>query len=83
MDVHGLPLTNAMLVPLNPADGDPSDVPWEMLSRAELGIEAPSVQIKDEQSAGIVFDWNGNQVARTGRIVAVDRLGMVRFLDAE
>lgn len=83
VDVHGLPLTNAMLVPLNPANGDPSDVPWEMLSRAELGIEAPSVQIKDEQSAGIVFDWNGNQVARTGRIVAVDRLGMVRFLDAE
>jgi len=82
VDVHGLPLTNAMLIPLNPANGEPSDVPWEMLSRAELGIEAPSVQIKDPGSEGIVFDWNGNQVARTGRIVAVDRLGMVRFLDA-
>lgn len=83
IDVHGLPLTNTMLVPLNPANGDPSDVPWEMLSRAELGVEAPTVQIKDDQSTGLVFDWNGNQVARTGRIVAVDRLGMVRFLDAE
>ena len=83
VDVHGLPLTNAMLVPLDPANGEPSDVPWEMLTRAELGIEAPSVQIKDETTEGVVFDMNGNQVVRTGRIVAVDRLGMVRFLDAE
>lgn len=83
VDVHGLPLTNAMLVPLDPANGTPSDVPWEMLTRAELGIEAPSVQIKDDTTEGIVFDMNGNQVVRTGRIVAVDRLGMVRFLDAE
>lgn len=83
VDVHGLPLTNAMLVPLDPATGTPSDVPWEMLTRAELGLEAPSVQIKDEGTEGIVFDLNGNQVVRTGRIVAVDRLGMVRFLDAE
>lgn len=83
VDVHGMPLTNAMLVPLDPANGEPSDVPWEMLTRAELGIEAPSVQIKDETTTGIVFDMNGNQVVRTGRLVAVDRLGMVRFLDAE
>lgn len=83
VDVHGLPLTNAMLVPLDPANGTPSDVPWEMLTRAELGIEAPSVQIKDDTTAGLVFDMNGNQVVRTGRMVAVDRLGMVRFLDAE
>jgi hypothetical protein len=71
-----------MLVPLDPTNGAPSEVPWEMLDRAELGIEAPSVQIQDPRSEGIVFDWNGNQVARTGRVVAVDRLGMVRFLDA-
>jgi hypothetical protein len=83
VDVHGLPLTNAMLVPLDPDNGAPSDVPWEMLTRAELGVEAPSVQIKDDTTGGIVFDLNGNQVVRTGRMVAVDRLGMVRFLDGE
>lgn len=83
VEVHGLPLTNTMLVPINPVNGEPSEVPWEMLSRAELGIEAPSVQVKDEASRGIVFDWKGNPVARTGRMVAVDRLGMIRFLDVE
>ncbi len=83
VEVHGLPLTNTTLLPINPANGEPSEVPWEMLSRAELGVESPSVQVKDEASKGVVFDWKGNPVARTGRMVAVDRLGMIRFLDAE
>ena len=83
LEVHGLPLTNVTLLPLNPANGRPSDVPWEMLDRAELGIEFPSVPAKERngEPGGALFEWRGNAVARTGAIVKVDQLGMVRFLD--
>jgi hypothetical protein len=84
LEVHGLPLTNVTLLPLNPANGRPSDVPWEMLDRAELGIESPSVPAKERNGGpgGALFEWRGAAVARTGAIVKVDQLGMVRFLDA-
>lgn len=86
VEVHGLPLTNVTLVPIDPANGEPSEVPWEMLDRAELGIESPSVQMKDKEKddalSRAIFEWKGNSLARTGKIVEVDRLGMVRFIDA-
>lgn len=85
VEVHGLPLTNVTLVPINPANGEPSEVPWEMLTRAELGVESPSVQMKDkdDEASQTIFEWKGNPMARTGRMVEIDRLGMVRFLDED
>jgi hypothetical protein len=85
LEVHGLPLTNVMLLPIDPTSGQPSEVPWEMLARAELGVESPTIQVReqDDELSESVFDWQGKPVVRTGRIVEGDRLGMVRFLDAK
>jgi len=85
LEVHGMPLTNVTLLPVDPTSGEVSEVPWEMLARAELGIESPTIQVgeQDDELSESVFDWQGKRVVRTGRIVEGDRLGMVRFIDGK
>jgi hypothetical protein len=82
-EVHGLPLVNVSIVPVDPVSGEPSEVPWNLLTQAELGIESPSnlTYASSAHLEGRVLSWKGNSVVRTGKKVVVDRLGFVRFLD--
>lgn len=81
LEIHGLPLVNVTLIPIDPTTREPSDVPWEMLTRAELGVESPSVMVEagGPELAADLITVRGNAVVRTGKVVTVDRLGLVRF----
>lgn len=83
LEVHGLPLVNLTMVPVDPTTGEPSEVPWEMLTRAELGVESPGnvVEAPADWLEQRLFTLRGNAVVRTGRSVSVDRLGLLRFED--
>ena len=72
---------NVTLIPIDPTTREPSDVPWEMLTRAELGVESPSVMVEagGPELAADLITVRGNAVVRTGKVVTVDRLGLVRF----
>lgn len=83
IEMHGLPFTNVDMVPVDPESGAASDVPWEMLDSAELGIQSTSLLL---ELAGRDIDdiktkcRRGTPLVRTDQIVFVDRLGLVRFL---
>lgn len=79
VNAHGIPLVNVMLVPIDPASGRPSEVPWAMLYQAQLGVDSPSGMI------GLVGAETGQDsrvgdVVRTTALVEIDSVGLVRFL---
>jgi acyl-CoA synthetase (AMP-forming)/AMP-acid ligase II len=83
LEMHGLPIVNVDLTPVDPVTGEPSDVPWEMLTKAELGIQSPSILVGEGEGgppATVVKCRRGNPTVRTGEMVFVDRLGLVKFL---
>lgn len=73
---HGLPLANVRLVPIDPATGTASVIPWEMLERAEIAVESPAAMVgtlPPERAADVL---RGNLV-RTGAIASMDHVGVV------
>ena len=82
LPAHGIPLVNVTPVPLNPLRGFPSEVPWWMLDQAELGIDAPSTLVDCSSEERLSHVRVGNAV-RTGHIVEVDLVGVIRFLSEE
>ncbi len=88
LHAHGVPIVNVTLVPVDPGSGRQSEVPWAMLARAELGVEAPSTRVAvagAEAAAGLATpaphaEAAGAIVVRTSAIVEVDTVGIVRFL---
>lgn len=83
LEMHGLPVVNVDLMPVDPVTGETSDVPWEMLTKAELGIQSPAILVGEGEGglpATVVKCRRGNPTVRTGELVFVDRLGLVKFL---
>lgn len=75
---HGFPLVNVSLVPVNPATGKISIVPWEMLECAEVGVETLSAMVGYTEPARSAAVRIG-KVLRTYRIASVDHVGAVTF----
>lgn len=46
----GIPVTNVDVWPLNPANGNPLEVPWEAIEYGEVGVKSPMTAV-DYQSA--------------------------------
>lgn len=42
----GIPVTNVDVWPLNPATGNPLQVPWEAIERAEIGVKSPMLAVE-------------------------------------
>ncbi len=72
---HGFPLVNVSLLPIDPASGQVSIVPWEMLEQAEMGVEALSAMIGYAQPARTAV--KSGTALRTGQIVTMDHVGVV------
>jgi long-chain acyl-CoA synthetase len=47
-DAVGIPLTNVDVWPLNPANGNPLEVPWETIEFGEIGAKSPMVALDYE-----------------------------------
>lgn len=73
---HGFPLVNVSLLPIDPASGQISIVPWEMLEQAEMGVEALSAMIGYAEPARHPARKAGNAL-RTGQIITMDHVGVV------
>lgn len=73
---HGFPLVNVSLLPIDPASGQVSIVPWEMLERAEMGVEALSAMLGYAEPSRNPGSKAGTAV-RTGQIITMDHVGVV------
>ena len=51
-DAAGIPMPNVDLRPLNPADGTPLNIGWEVVERAEIGVKSPLAPAGTEQIQG-------------------------------
>jgi AMP-binding enzyme len=77
---HGFPLVNVTLLPIDPDSGKVSIVPWEMLDRAEVGVEALSAMVgyaETARNAGIRV----GTVMRTRQLASMDHVGVVVLHD--
>lgn len=77
---HGLPLVNVSIVPIDPASGQVSIVPWEMLERAEVGVEALSAMLGYAQPSAA--EARIGKIVRTRQIAAMDHVGVVTLFQA-
>ncbi len=80
IDRHGIPIVNVTITPVDPATKQISSVPWELLDRAEMGVDSPSVMVgavAEEPPAEPPFEDN---IFRTGAIVEMDQVGIIRFI---
>lgn len=65
-DAAGIPLPNVDLRPLNPADGTPLSIGWDVVERAEIGVKSPLAPV----GAPAIQGW-----LRTGVMAEVDPTG--------
>ncbi len=78
LESHGIPLVNVRLVPLDPASGEVSIVPWEMLELAEPGVETVAAMVgyaRSERTAAV----RAGKVLRSHALANVDHVGTVTF----
>jgi AMP-binding enzyme len=73
---HGFPLVNVSLIPIDPASGKVSIVPWEMLEEAEVGVEALSAMVGYVEPSHNVGIKAGTAV-RTRQVASMDHVGVV------
>lgn len=73
---HGIPLVNVRVVPIDPASGTVSVVPWEMLERAEIGVESPAMMTSFVRD-GADSDLRSGKILRTFVDASVDHVGVV------
>jgi hypothetical protein len=76
LDAHGIPLVNVRVVPVDPGSGDVSVVPWEMLERAEIGVESPASMLSFVR-AGADDELRSGKILRTRVAASVDHVGVV------
>jgi len=76
LDAHGIPLVNVRVLPVDPATGQPSVVPWEMLERAEIGVESPAAMSGFVREGADAERRSGN-ILRTFVNGRVDHVGVV------
>jgi hypothetical protein len=72
---HGFPLVNVSLVPLDPATGKVSLVPWEMLDQAEVCVETLSGMLSYANADDT--DLRVGKLFRTRQMATVDNVGVV------
>jgi hypothetical protein len=77
---HGFPLVNVTLLPIDPDSGKVSIVPWEMLDRAEVGVEALSAMVGYAETARNASIRVGT-VMRTRQLASMDHVGVVVLHD--
>ncbi|MBI5309416.1 MAG: hypothetical protein HZB14_00065 [Actinobacteria bacterium] len=75
-EAHGIPLVNVRVLPIDPGSGEPSLVPWEMLERAEIGVESPA-QMTGYVRAGASAALLSGKIMRTHTAASVDHVGVV------
>lgn len=46
----GIPITNVDVWPLNPATGNPLQVPWEAIEHGEIGVKSPMTAVEYQSS---------------------------------
>ena len=76
LDAHGIPLVNVRVVPIDPASGEVSVVPWEMLERAEIGVETPAAMTRFVRD-GADAELRSGKILRTFVSGSVDHVGVV------
>ncbi len=76
LDAHGIPLVNVRVVPVDPTSGDVSVVPWEMLERAEIGVESPAAMLSFVRE-GADEELRAGKILRTRIDASVDHVGVV------
>jgi acyl-CoA synthetase (AMP-forming)/AMP-acid ligase II len=73
---HGFPLVNVSLVPVDPASGKVSLVPWEMLDQAEACVETLSGMIG--YAGGVdATKLRVGKLFRTHQMASMDNVGVV------
>ncbi|MFP5383559.1 MAG: hypothetical protein ACLGHG_05780 [Gammaproteobacteria bacterium] len=77
---HGFPLVNVTLFPIETSKGDVSIVPWEMLDRAEIGVEPPAPPL-----GYLPEDPNEKlppcpKILRTHQVATVDNVGVITLV---
>lgn len=75
-EAHGIPLVNVRVVPVDPGSGEPSVVPWEMLERAEIGVDSPAAMVGFVRE-GADADLRSGKILRTFVDASVDHVGVV------
>lgn len=75
-EAHGIPLVNVRVLPVDPASGKPSLVPWEMLERAEIGVETPALMTGFVREGAADALLSG-KILRTHVDASVDHVGVV------
>lgn len=78
LQAHGIPLVNVTLMPIDPASGNVSLVPWELLDRAGLGVESPSAMLGYTDAARTEASRLG-RIVRLQPLVDIDHVGVVSF----
>lgn len=76
LDAHGIPLVNVRVVPIDPASGEVSVVPWEMLERAEIGVDSPAAMTRFVRE-GADAELRSGKFLRTFVGGSVDHVGVV------
>lgn len=75
----GIPVTNVDVWPLNPATGNPLQVPWEAIEYGEVGVKSPMMPVEyhpPERAQEQLRDgW-----LRTGMVATMDPSGFFYFL---
>ena len=65
----GIPITNVDVWPLNPASGNPLEVPWEAIEYGEVGVKSPMTGVRyqpSEETAKRVHDgWLRTKIVTT------------------
>lgn len=77
---HGFPLVNVTLFPIDASNGDVSIVPWEMLDRAEIGVEPPAPPLgylPDDPAAKPALR---PKIVRTHQVATVDSVGVITLV---
>jgi AMP-binding enzyme len=77
---HGIPLVNVNLMPADPASGQLSDVPWEMLAMAEVLVETVSQMLRMTNPQADANARSG-KLLRSHALATVDPVGVVTFLE--
>jgi hypothetical protein len=77
---HGFPLVNVTLFPIEANKGEVSIVPWEMLDRAEIGVEPPAPPL-----GYLPEDPNEKQppkpkILRTHQVATIDNVGVITLV---
>jgi long-chain acyl-CoA synthetase len=65
----GMPVTNVDVWPLNPANGNPLEVPWETIEYGEVGVKSPMIAVDyltpEEQEKRVKGGWLRTKIVAT------------------